>query len=112
MKTISADQVREMRKADPRTVVIDTLSRESYEKHHIPGALHVPGNQPSFANSVGEVVQTRHDPVIVYCADEQCNLSPTAAKALESAGYTNVFDFEGGLDEWRRAGLGLVGSEA
>jgi len=49
---------------------------------------------------------------VVYCANANCEASPTAAKALEDKGYTNVVDFEEGYAGWRRAGYSLVGEKA
>jgi len=47
----------------------------------------------------------------VYCARTECQSSHHAAEKLEQAGFRNVIDFEGGAEEWKRAGLELVSHE-
>jgi len=54
---------------------------------------------------VREIAKSKDDTVIVYCANTDCDLSPTAAKKLDEMGYKTVLDFEGGIQEWKRQGF-------
>lgn len=54
----------------------------------------------------------RDAPVVVYCANAECDVSLKAARALEEKGYKNVIDFEDGYAGWRRAGYPLVGEKS
>ncbi len=105
MKSISAEEVRARIGEDDNAVLIDTLPSESYAKEHIPGARSAPAKDPGFVERVEGMVASRDAPVIVYCANKECDLSPTAARKLEDAGFSYVLDFEGGLDEWKNAGF-------
>ncbi|MFG0304956.1 MAG: rhodanese-like domain-containing protein [Phycisphaerales bacterium JB040] len=104
MNIINARQLSDMLDRDDDWVLIDTLPAESYEKRHIPGAHHVPTDAPDFVGRVEDLVESRDDPVVVYCANTDCDLSPRAAEKLEGAGFTNVHDFEGGLEAWEESG--------
>jgi len=42
--------------------------------------------------------------VVLYCASYDCPASTEAAKRLMRMGFTSVFDYKGGLEEWKRAG--------
>ena len=75
-----------------------------------PCALNVPESDEDFKQRVEDVLPDQATPVVVYCANEDCQASPRAAKKLEDLGYVNVFDFEAGLAGWRRAGHDLTGS--
>jgi rhodanese-related sulfurtransferase len=37
-------------------------------------------------------------------------MSRQAAEKLDAAGYSNVEVFEGGLEDWKQAGHGVVGT--
>jgi rhodanese-related sulfurtransferase len=77
------------------------LPPEAYEKFHLPGAMNVPLNE-SFSENVQLALPNKGHEVIVYCQNEDCGASPEAAKELESLGYTRVYDYAAGKDEWRR----------
>ena len=38
------------------------------------------------------------------CASFECHASPMAAKRLDQMGYKNVYDYEGGMKDWKGAG--------
>lgn len=108
MQTIDARKVRDLINMKDAAILVDTLPQETYEKAHIPGAHSVPAKSEDFIERVDDLVDSRNQTVIVYCANEECDLSPTAARKLEDAGYANVLDFEGGIEAWREAGYELV----
>lgn len=60
---------------------------------------------PHFDERVQSVVPDKNAPVIVYCASNECQLSPQAAKHLDRLGYTQVFDYEAGKADWEKADL-------
>lgn len=107
VELIDASQVEEMK--DDATI-IDVLSQDSYEGRHLPGAINIPFKATdSFPAKVEEKVASKDAAIIVYCSDEDCELSPTAAKELEEAGFSNVHDFEAGLAGWYKAGNEMAG---
>lgn len=91
-------------------VLVDVLPSDSYETRHIPGAVNVPF-EADFEEEVAQVAG-KDDLVVVYCASEQCNLSPKAAETLVSAGYENVYDYTAGLAGWKDAGKAFEGAVA
>lgn len=57
------------------------------------------------------MVPDREQPIVVYCANADCQASPRAAEALDEMDYEQVGDFEKGLSGWINAGLPLTGKE-
>lgn len=94
---------------DDDSFVINVLSEDSYTKQHIPDTRNVPEGADDFGDRIRDMVPDREAPIVVYCADEDCQASPRAAEKLVEMGYENVFDFEGGLQEWKDAGLDVEG---
>lgn len=46
--------------------------------------------------------------IVTYCGGPQCPASKQAADKLVSLGYTNVYAYEGGLQDWKEGGLPFV----
>ncbi len=86
------------------------LPRVSYDKAHLPGAVHCSFYDDGFAGRVEALAGGRDVRVVVYCARRSCNASARAAAALDAGGFANVLDFAGGVQEWKEAGyeLGLA----
>ena len=45
---------------------------------------------------------SKSEPVVVYCASQQCNSSEKAAKKLEAAGFTAVSRYTDGAAAWQK----------
>jgi len=104
MKTINAQQLESMMKADEELTVINVLPKKAFDSEHIPETINIPVGDDDFVQQVEDAVESKSDDVVVYCADEACDASPKAAKNLEDAGFTSVYDFEGGMKEWTDSG--------
>lgn len=109
LTTISADELKRRLASERPPVLINTLPREAHQARHVPGSVNVPTDD---IEQVETLVPNKDEPIVVYCANADCEASPTAAQKLEEMGYTDVVDFEDGYAGWRRAGYPLVGAEA
>lgn len=106
---ISASELKEkLSRADNRPILVNTLGREAYTAKRIPGSINIPTENIA---DIEKVVPDREQPIVVYCANADCQASPRAAEALDEMGYAQVWDFEKGLSGWRKAGLPLTGKE-
>ena len=69
---------------------------------------------PRAGRSLGEAVRrstlAKDASIVVYCAGPACPASRQAAEKLAAFGYTRVEAYEGGLEEWKQAGFGIVGT--
>jgi rhodanese-related sulfurtransferase len=109
LNTITAAELRNEMTGDTPPVVINTLGPDAYEARRIPGSINVPTDD---IDTVRSIVPDTDQPIVVYCANEDCDASPEAARRLQEMGYTNVWDFEAGYAGWREAGFTLTGTEA
>lgn len=105
MRSITLPELKTAREADEELLIINVLPPESFHQHHIPGSENFPVEDDDFIDQVEAHVQDKAQPIVVYCADTECDASPRAAVKLENAGFTNVFDFTGGMEEWEQANL-------
>lgn len=101
MQRISKQDLKHMNHEEKKDfVLINVLDQQAFNKQHIRTSINIPYKNEDFAELVERVVGNKKRSVIVYCANFDCNASPNAAKALEKAGFENVFDYEGGTEDW------------
>ncbi len=100
-------QVREL--LDQGAQIVEVLPKEDYEELHLPGAISLPLKE---LDAESATVLDRFRPVIVYCWDGLCDLSPRAAQRLASLGFTRVFDYSSSKVDWMARGLPMEGRRA
>lgn len=109
MQTLTTEQLDSMREAHEDLALINVLPVEKYQKAHIPGSDNIPLESEDFLDQVEDKLDNKDDPVVVYCANTECDASPKAARKLEEAGFSDVYDYEGGTEAWREAGREVRG---
>ncbi len=88
--------------------LVEVLPREEYEEQHIPGAVSHPLKDLDVARS--EQLD-RAKPVVVYCWDALCDMSPRAATWLEQLGF-DAYDYALSKVDWMAHGLPMEGAVA
>ena len=101
---IARDQLQELTSRGAQ--LVEVLPAEEYEWAHLPGAVNV----PLAKMGSGPVLLDRSRPVIVYCHDTLCDLSPRAAWRLEATGFGQVYDYSAGKTDWLSADLPFEGT--
>jgi rhodanese-related sulfurtransferase/CBS domain-containing protein len=101
---IARDQLRELNRQGAQ--LVEVLPAEEYQWAHLPGAVNVPLAELGS----GTVPLDRSRPVIVYCNDTLCDLSPRAACRLEATGFGPVYDYTAGKTDWLAADLPYEGT--
>lgn len=105
MRKIKLNEIQDiLKKEHSNIVLINVLSSSSFEDEHIPHSINIPLDSPNFVKQVENQVVDHNSPVIVYCSGTECPASKNAASKLEKAGFTNVMHFQGGMEEWKKAG--------
>ncbi len=107
MKTITAAELKALA---GHAALIHVLPEEHFAQQHLPGAVNACVYEMVFLSKVTELVPDRSAAIIVYGAGAPSLDSSTAAEKLQTAGYTNVRDFRGGLTEWQQNGLAVEGT--
>jgi sulfur-carrier protein adenylyltransferase/sulfurtransferase len=83
---------------------VDVRETDEWEQGHLPGAVLVPrGNLES---RIERIAPDKSQAVVLYCAVGA--RSAFAAKTLSELGYTDVHSLAGGIEDWKRDGLGIV----
>src|SRR6266571_5405044 len=88
--------------------LVEVLPRDEYEELHLAGALSMPLKE--LDAKLAERLD-RDRPVIVYCWDALCDMSPRAATRLEQLGF-DVYDYALSKVDWMAHGLPMEGTAA
>ena len=105
-------------------VIMNALSKEAYDENHIPNSIlchheSLDGlkkqkktgiikkllnenlsDYPPVKEFVKEVDDIKQIPIIVYCANDECDASSKLMEHLYSCGFFNVMEYSGGMKEW------------
>lgn len=92
--------------ADPPEdlVVLDVRTPEEYAEGHLEGAILVDFYDPDFADQLAELDPDK--PYLLYCRSG--NRSGQAADIMDTLGFSNVADVDGGILAWATSGNPIV----
>jgi rhodanese-related sulfurtransferase len=86
---------------EKKAVIIDVRENSEWSEGHISGAIHIPLAQ--LPERLAELKAYQSSPIITQCRSGK--RSAQAADVLKSAGFSKVYNMEGGLNAWDKAGL-------
>ncbi len=90
--------------AESGVVTLDVRTPGEFAEGHIEGARLIDFQSGNFENEIATL--DKNATYAVYCRSG--NRSGQAVKVMQDAGFTNVFNMNGGVIEWANAGLPLV----
>lgn len=102
---ISVEELKEKMAKSLGLLVINVLSKDSYDDCRIKGSLNVPLKELDRA----ALQWNKEQEIVVYCASYECSASREAFLKLEKLGFKNISAYEGGVKEWKQKGYPVVG---
>ena len=90
--------------AESGVVTLDVRTPGEFAEGYIEGARLIDFQSGNFENEIATL--DKNATYAVYCRSG--NRSGQAVKAMKDAGFSNVFNMNGGVIEWANAGLPLV----
>jgi polyisoprenoid-binding protein YceI len=108
-QVIDAIRLQDWLKKKEAPVLLDVLPEENYSRKHLPGAQRATVYEVSFLDQVHEIVTDPNRSVVVYGAGSESKEASVAADKLLRAGFTDVWEFAGGLEAWREQGFAFEG---
>jgi phage shock protein E len=98
-KNIGVDQFDKMRQ-QTNTVVLDVRTPREFASGHIAGATNINWNAPDFAKKAAALDKSKT--YLVHCAVG--GRSAKASDRMAALQFTNVYNLEGGMKAWEKAG--------
>lgn len=87
--------------SEKNAIIVDVRENNEWQEQHIPNAIHIPLGELS--SRLTELDAYKNSAIIAQCRSGKRSLQ--AAETLKSAGFTKVYNLEGGLNAWQKAGL-------
>ena len=101
MKTLTHNELKTMNDTEERDfVLVNVLPRKVFNEEHIRTSVNIPLEKDNFTDLVETVAGDKNREIVVYCANFKCDASEKAAKKLEENGFSKIFDYEGGTEDW------------
>jgi rhodanese-related sulfurtransferase len=98
---VDAEQAIELILNRPELLVIDSRRQDEYDKGHIEGAINVLDTE--LAEDILEMhAGDRKRPLLFYCNGARCLRSSNASRKARDWGYSEIYWFRGGWQEWRQ----------
>ena len=82
---------------------IDARDDISFSEGNITGAI----SSVPYNDSVDSIFinQGFSEPIVIYCDDEECGLSEELGYQLQAEGFSKIYVFSGGWNQWLKAKL-------
>ena len=103
VKAISREQVNAMIRKNEEFVLIEALPEKYFNEAHLPGAVQM--DYTEVVDRAADYITDKERKIVVYCASTECLNSSKAAKQLDSLGYSNVYEYAEGKQDWVESGL-------
>lgn len=90
-----------------KSLVIDALPEQMYNKRHIKGAYNLPVDKRTTEEKIKKIVKNRfnksskHIPIIIYCYFDGCDAAEKVLKRLNKLGYNNIVHYKKGIKSWK-----------
>jgi len=105
MKTITRTELKELLDNGTPLLLIDVTPAEYFRAAHLPWARNCCVYEVTFPEQAAKVAPDKTSSLVVYGSSAHSLASTSAQEKLERAGYTQVRDYRGGLEDWESAGL-------
>jgi len=105
--TVNAQQIFELITKRPNLVILDNRKEEDYAAGHLEGAIRLLDTDVS-SETLARHVASKETPVLFYCNGVKCGRAAKATERAVQLGYSNVFYYALGMEEWNKEGLPLV----
>jgi rhodanese-related sulfurtransferase len=106
-KTVNAQQIFDLVAKTPTIVILDNRKEDDYAAGHIEGAVRLIDTDVD-AESLAQRIKSKDTPVLFYCNGVKCGRAAKAAEKAVHLGYTKVYYYALGMDEWNAQRLPLV----
>jgi len=94
---LNADQLDALLSKDKTVQLIDVRTPGEIAQGYIKGSIPMDYSSPDFYKKLGTLDKTK--PVALYCAVG--GRSGKTAQKLQEMGFKKIYDFTGGMNEWK-----------
>ena len=90
--------------SDPSVVILDVRTPQEFAEGHLANAINIDFQSGNFEQEIASLDKSKT--YAVYCRSS--NRSGEAVKVMADAGFTRMYDMDGGIIDWQAAGGQIV----
>jgi rhodanese-related sulfurtransferase len=103
-KTLVAEEVVELAMSTSDLIIIDARIKDDRKHGYIEDSVSLPDIETN-CTKLKQIIPSKNSPTLFYCNGIKCGRSVVAIKIAKSCGYTNMYWFKGGFQEWQTKGF-------
>ncbi len=104
---VSAEEVIDLAEKLPDLLIIDARIQTDRKQGFIEGSVSLPDIKTN-CKSLARIIPAKAAPVLFYCNGVKCGRSVKSSKRAVKCGYTNIYWFRGGFEEWKNKNFPFV----
>lgn len=108
MREIDLEELHQLKAKHPEAVLLDCRGADYYHWERIPGSQNL--RWKLMESQASKRFPAKDTMIITYCQSFLCTASVKGYELLERMGYTNLFEYSGGIEDWRARGNGTESS--
>jgi rhodanese-related sulfurtransferase len=97
---IDAESLIQLAREHDDLIIIDSRIRSDRRQGFITGSISLPDTETNCATLI-PIIHRKADAVVFYCNGPKCRRSDRAVAIARDCGYTNIYWFRGGFEEWK-----------
>lgn len=101
---INAEQLFKLAEKYPELVIIDSRISGDRNKGYIEDSVSLPDIHTT-CDTLQKFINSKTTHTLFYCNGVKCGRSVNAIKIAQACGYSNIYWFRGGFEEWLNNGL-------
>jgi rhodanese-related sulfurtransferase len=105
--TVNAKEIIDLITKNPDMVILDNRKAEDFAAGHIEGAVRLIDTDVT-PESLAKAVKAKDVAVLFYCNGLKCGRAAKAAEKAIELGYSKVFYYALGMEEWNKQGLPVM----
>jgi rhodanese-related sulfurtransferase len=103
---VTGDQLKNWYDKNKPLVVIDARGKPYFDQNILPNAKWIPHDASE--SDINNAIPSKTTVVVLYCSGNECPASGFLYDRLNSLGYSNVYEYRGGIKDWIRRGYPTV----
>ncbi|MDF7820059.1 rhodanese-like domain-containing protein [Runella sp. MFBS21] len=103
-QNLNAKAFKETMTKTPNKIILDVRTNSEVAQGVIAGALQIDYNNPHFEHQLEQLDKSK--PIFVYCAIG--GRSGSAAQLMQKKGFKKIYNLDGGINAWQRAGYPIT----
>jgi len=97
---INSESLIQLANENEELVIIDSRIHSDRRQGYIAGSISLPDTETDCV-SLLPIIPSKNSAIVFYCNGPKCRRSDRAVGIAKQCGYSNIYWFRGGFEEWK-----------